>query len=102
MVIQGKRMYIRGVLRAYPEAKNKKSDNRTKQEHRIVQDVEQVLHEVSQMDLGEQRVRFIDMVYFRQTHTIEGAAHQLYVCRGTALKWNKNLMDIVCRISNLI
>ena len=44
---------------------------------------------------GDLRVRIIDMVYWRQTHTLEGAALAVHVSPQTAQEWNSAFIELV-------
>jgi len=44
---------------------------------------------------GALRVRIIDLVYWRRSHTLEGAAMALHVSPQTAKFWHNNFVELV-------
>lgn len=44
---------------------------------------------------GDLRVRIIDLVYWKQTHTLEGAALAVHVSPQTAQEWNSAFIELV-------
>ena len=67
----------------------------TKQQERELQAIEKALRTTRRGPDGKIRVRVLDMVYFRNTHTIEGAAQQVHVSYKTAWRWTDNFVRLV-------
>ena len=44
---------------------------------------------------GELRIRIIDLVYWRNTHTLEGAAMEVHVSGKTAQGWHSDFVELV-------
>ena len=44
---------------------------------------------------GNLRVKIIDLVYWRQSHTLEGAAQTVHVSIGTARVWHNAFIELV-------
>lgn len=57
------------------------------QEERILVAVDYAVQEIRRRRDGEEIIRLVTMVYFEQTHTVEGAAYAAYISRDTA--WRK-------------
>lgn len=95
MTMRGKRAYIREVLRDYPKICAKLPEKRTRNEQRRVEIVESVLDIVDRMPHAASRRAAIDMVYFRSSHTISGAAFQIPASERTVSSWNKQLMELM-------
>lgn len=45
---------------------------------------------------GNLRVKLVEMVYFKRTHTLEGVCHALHISYGTAKNYNN---DFLCGIA---
>lgn len=46
---------------------------------------------------GEDRLKMIDLVYWKQTHTLDGAAYKIHVHPQTAKNWNGDFIRTVGR-----
>ncbi len=46
---------------------------------------------------GRWRCRMIELVYFKQSHTLQGAAIDCHIAYATARKWNKSFINLVAR-----
>lgn len=44
---------------------------------------------------GDLRVKIIDLVYWRQTHTLEGAAMEVHVSLDAAKRWHSAFIELV-------
>lgn len=44
---------------------------------------------------GEDILKFIDMVFFKQTHTLQGAALSIPVCQRTGEEWHRQFIRLV-------
>ena len=51
---------------------------------------------------GKIRVKVVEMVYFRSTHTIEGAAQQVHVSYNTAWKWTDGFIRQTAKYLGLL
>ena len=67
----------------------------TRQQERELEAVEKAVRSTRQGPDGKLRVKVVEMVYFRGTHTIEGAAQQVYVCYNTAWLWTDRFIRLV-------
>ncbi len=78
----------RAALRAYPRAK-------ARGDRVIVAAVERALKQQRRYYNADARIRMIDMVYFRKTHTLYGAAVAVEYSPETIKKWNLELLSAV-------
>ena len=83
---------MREVLRRYPE-------NLTAGE---VEAVRQTIEQTRQMSDGENRVAIIDMVFFKKTHTLRGAALRIPCDYETAKRWQRAFMRMVAEKRGLM
>ena len=84
--------YMREVLRRYPE-------NLTAGE---VEAVRQTIEQTRQLPDGERRVAVIDMVFFKKTHTLRGAALRIPCDYETAKRWQRAFMRMVAEKRGLM
>lgn len=59
----------------------------TRQQERELEAVERAVKNTRRGPDGKLRLKVVEMVYFRDTHTIEGAAQQVHVSYSTAWRW---------------
>ena len=57
--------------------------------------VEKALRKTKRLPDGELRCRFLDMVYFKQSKTMQGAAMVLHADYTTVLRWNRAFVYLV-------
>ena len=118
--------YVRAVIRAYPELRaNAKELQRTQttprygasvgsggpsdpvasaalrrlppQEQREYEAVEQALWETASLPDGAARVRIIDLVFWRQSHTLEGAAQAVHLSYRSAQRRQNAFIRLVAQ-----
>lgn len=53
------------------------------------------LAEIKQGRDGEDKVKLIEMVYFKKSHSVDGAALVLHVSERTAHRWNSEFIYIL-------
>lgn len=51
---------------------------------------------------GQNRLQFIDMVFWKQTHTLVGAGKALYVEERTAQEWHRQFIRLVASYMELL
>lgn len=78
--------YVRNILRTYPEV--------TQEEEAAVHAAVQA---TKQMDDGAVRLKMVDAVFFRRTHTLEGAAQLVSCSYATAKRWQQDFIREVAR-----
>lgn len=67
----------------------------TRQQEKELTAVERAVKSTRRGPDGKLRVRVVEMVYFRGTHTIEGAAQIVHVSYSTAWRWTDNFIRLV-------
>ncbi len=100
--MRGKRAYIREVLRDYPKIRAKPMEKRTRNEQRRFESVERMLEQVDQLQGAMEKRQLIDLVYFKQSHTLCGAAVKLYISERTSVRWNREIMCIAADSMDLM
>ncbi len=67
----------------------------TDREERIVRAVEKMLEMQSYYPNRDERMKFIELVYFRHTHTIEGAAMEVHYSTEACKRWSAEIIAAV-------
>lgn len=57
--------------------------------------VEAAIEETKQLIDGAERLRLIDVVLWKRTHTLQGAAMAIYVSERTAQEWHRQFIRLV-------
>jgi hypothetical protein len=57
--------------------------------------VEEAIAETEQFVDGAERLRLIDLVLWKRTHTLQGAAMAVYVSERTAQEWHRQFIRLV-------
>lgn len=63
----------------------------------IVDAISSALDEISRRRDGDEIIRLIDLVYFRQTHTLQGAALSLAMSERTAQRKNGDFIQLTAK-----
>ena len=92
---RGRLAYIREVLREYPQIKKRPAETWSERDARLVSMVDDTLAEIAQTRDGDKQASLFDLVYFRRSHTLYGAAMTIPVSERQAQKWNARLMRIM-------
>ncbi len=98
----GKREYIKEILWSYPKICAKPWEKRTRNEQRRFETVNALLDMVDRMEDARDKRKFMDMVYFRQSHNIQGAALRIPVGKRTVERWNSQILGAVDEIMDLM
>ena len=64
--------------------------------------VQQAIDETDRMENGKERLQVVDLVFFRQTHTLEGAAMMIPCSERTARRWHTDFIKLVAKKYGLI
>lgn len=79
--------YAKWMIRSY-----KGGELMTKEEVAAVKDA---IEETEQLVDGAERIRLIDLVLWKRTHTLQGAALACYVSERTAQEWHRQFIRLV-------
>ena len=69
----------------------------SRQQEREMDAVEKAVRSTRRGADGKIRMKVVEMVYFRGTHTIQGAAQQVHVSYATAWRWTDNFIRMAAR-----
>lgn len=81
--------YVKNVLRAYPDYRRGGAKLRSA--------VERAMKETRNLPNGEWRCAIIEKVYFRESHTLVGAARCCHVSYGAAKEWHGEFVRLVAK-----
>ncbi len=81
------------MIRRYPDLENEKGIQPAIWRNAI----KNALETTAQTTDGEHKLKVIEMINFRKTHTIDGAALEVGVSRRTAQRWNSEFVNTVGR-----
>lgn len=81
--------YVKWMIRGY-----KNGALLTKAE---IEAVRAAVAETEQLADGAERMKLVDMVLWRRTHTIQGAAMAIFVSDRTAREWHRQFVQLVAR-----
>lgn len=74
------------ALRELPEKEQKKYES-----------VKEALQQTSRKTNGKWRCRMIELVYFRKSHTLQGAALECHISYATARLWHREFIYLVAK-----
>lgn len=82
--------YVKDVIREYGTTAHK---SRLKPFQS--QAVKRAVDDTKSLVDGTERLKLIDMVFWKQTHTLHGAAYMCNVSYKTAINWNGDFIKLV-------
>lgn len=81
--------FVKKLLWRYPE--QLKIDHSTLSYSAIVA-IDKALEETERLPNGAERVELIDLLYFKNAYTLEGAALKLHISTRLAQNWNSHFI----------
>ena len=69
--------------------------NLTPHEENVISAVEFAMRMQSVYPNGQERIKMIELVYFKRTHTLEGAAMECHYADRTVKRWNNEILTAV-------
>lgn len=84
--------YAKSMIRRYPARKGKELSGIAMREYEAVK---RAVEETAQMPDGQERLRVIDLVLWKQTHQIAGAAMVIPCSERTAAQWHGDFIRLV-------
>ena len=91
--------YIKAVIRNYPALENRSCQGVALKERQAVR---AAIDQTRDMESGTERLQVIDLVFFKQTHTLEGAALMVPCSYDTAQKYHAQFIKLVARNFGLL
>ena len=91
--------YIKAVIRRYPSLRDAEVSGVAMREKEAVR---AAVVATEQLDNGADRLMVVDLVFWSQTHTLEGAATQVHVSLRTAQEYHRQFIRLVARNIGLL
>lgn len=91
--------YIKSIIRNYPALRERDCQGVTLREREAVR---RALEQTERMEDGQGRLRVIEMVLLKQTHTLEGAALMVPCSERTARRWHTEFIKLVAKEFGLL
>ena len=90
--------YVKVVMRQYPELEKKREKLRKKTvDFKKYEAVQQAIRETEDLPDASLRLKMLDMVYWRQSHNMKGAAIVCSVDVSTAYRWQERFFRTVAQ-----
>lgn len=86
--------YVKAVIRRYPALKRNDVSGVALRERESVQ---AAVKTTEGMRDGAERLELIDMVFWKQTHTLSGAAMHIPCSERTAQEWHRQFIRLVAK-----
>lgn len=91
--------YVKAMIRNYPTLVDRYIQGPALREREAVQ---RAIDQTEQMVDGKERLQVIDLAFFRQTHTLEGAAVLIPCSERTARRWHTDFIKAVAKEFGLL
>lgn len=91
--------YVKWIIRQYPAREGKYIQGKALEERMAVQ---RAIDQTLLLENGQERMQVIELVFFRQTHTLEGAARMIPCGYETAKRWVQQFIKAVARNLSLL
>lgn len=91
--------YVKWMIRQYPARYGKYIQGKALDEQMAVQ---RAIDETLPMENGAERMQVIELVFFKQTHTLEGAAQIVPCSDRTSRRWHTDFIKLVAREYGLL
>lgn len=85
--------YVKGMIRRYHEQKVTKKE---------AEAVKSAIEFTGQKEDGEDRLKVIDLIFWKKTHTLPGAAMRIPCSERTARRWHTEFIKEVAKNFGLI
>lgn len=85
--------YVKGMIRRYPDGYVNEKEAAA---------VKSAIDGTNQMNNGDDRLKIIDLVFWKRTHTLPGAAMQIPCSERTARRWHTEFIKEVAKNFGLI
>ena len=89
--------YVKACIREYPRMERILDSSSGIQEQREYRAVSAAVRETEARENGQARLAIIQMMYFRNTHTLQGAADIVHVSSRTARRWNWDFIMLTAK-----
>lgn len=85
---------MKSMIRRYEKRKNMEL---TGTEMREAEAVKKAIESTMALKAGEERIALVDIIFWKRTHTIQGAAMLLHLSERTAQRWHSEFIREVAK-----
>lgn len=90
--------YAKGMIRRYPASQAEATGNRARERDAVYAAIEQTKQRAD----GDEQLELIDLVFWRRTHTLAGAAMMIPCSERTARRWHTEFIRRVAKNYGLL
>ena len=89
--------YVKSFIRKYKFMKDVSPKEMTETEQKELDSVKAAIESTLLLNEGELRIKLVDIIFWKKTHTLEGAAMILNVSYRTARRWHTEFILTVAK-----
>ena len=86
--------YVRAIIKNYPATINKYINGTTLREHNAVKNA---ISDTKEMVDGKERMQLVELVFFKSTHTLQGASRMIPCSYELAKRWQQDFIKLVAK-----
>jgi hypothetical protein len=86
--------YAKNLIREYGIYQKTPLKSRIKPKERKA--ISDAIEQTKRLKDGTERLKLIDLVFFKRTHSLNGACLQCFVCERTGRQWHTDFIRLVC------
>ena len=94
--------YIKSMIRRYPQLRSTPDEALSAVDRREYDAVRQAADETMQLPGGDARLGVIELMFWRRSHTLEGAAAAVHVSERTARRYHTDFIRLVAKKYGLL
>lgn len=91
--------YVKAIVRSYPYMREREMNDAERKECAAV---EEAIKQTMDRPSGREQLKLVELVFFKQTHTLEGAAMAIPCSYVTAKRWQQQFIVRVARNRGLM
>lgn len=89
--------YVKAFIRKHKYLKGMDQKELTETEMREIDAVDAAIEATKKLNDGELRLKLVDIIFWKRTHTLEGAAMILHISERTARRWHTEFIRTVAK-----
>jgi len=91
--------YVKDMIRRYPGLEKAEVYGNALKEKEAVK---AAVSQTEALDNGKDRIALVNMVFWKKTHTLEGAALKVHCSKRTAQEWHRQFIRLVAKNFGLL
>ena len=89
--------YVKSFIRKYKFMKDLTPEDMTETEQKELDAVKAAMESTLLLNEGELRMKLVEIIFWKRTHTLEGAAMILHISERTARRWHTDFIRTVAK-----